>query len=567
MHRLIPISLLLASLAACDASQFSTARRADTAEAYRRFLTLSPDSENAPAARQRLEALEYRRVKAADKVIGYRMFLDEYPTGRYAADCTARMARKALARASTPADLQLILEQYPDTPQAATARERLPGALAEETLKAGDEVGMAAFLERFPGHTAGAAVRAALAKARFGQIKERDDRLELEAFARSLAGTPEAAAARERARVLLEDEVASMRTLLLLRELQTRYPRSPKLASATTLVRRHTAALALLELDLKTMARRPEVRLGGVELSRVNAACKARPARCQQLMVLARAARPWRPSGSIKVLRAAVFSEDLVGAWRSVESLGWAPDEAPADLLLELAGSARISTVRLASRALARWIKRGESERAGRWLRRRLRHTPNRSNLDELQRHGLLLLLARKDQGDATLRQLMNTAARTLSAGYLLAAHGGEDGAPRAVLTALARAASARLKSLKDSFPSELNQESGVAATLAERELFSLSRALAEAAGAGSGVSPLAMVQASIADTLVGWQARLTGEVDRFTPAADPDISDQVKRHEQGRAPALRALRRRRDPAGRAMTAALCLVHPTPGCP
>ena len=103
MHRPILISLLLVSLAACDASRFSTAKRADTVQAYRRFLVLSPDSEHAPAARQRLEALEYRRARAADKVIGYRMFLDQFPEGRYAADCQARMARTALDQARTPA--------------------------------------------------------------------------------------------------------------------------------------------------------------------------------------------------------------------------------------------------------------------------------------------------------------------------------------------------------------------------------------------------------------------------------------------------------------------------------
>lgn len=564
MHRILPMALLLASLVACDASRFSTAKRQDTIQAYRQYLALKPGSEHAPAARLRLEALEYKRARTADSVLGYRMFLERFPQGRYANDCRGRMASKAMARARTPADLQLILEQYPESDEATTARERLPAALAQQVLAGGDGAAMLAFLERFPGHPSGGKIRSALATARWARLNK-EDRLALESFARHMVGTPEARQARQQARTLLELEVAARGTLALLRELQSRYPRSSRMKELVAIVEKRAAAQALVTLDLKTLKKRPAIRLGGVEMSRVIAQCEVRPGACQALVAQARAARPWRPVGRIRTMRAAVYGEDLLSAWRGVEALGWAPDEASANLLLELAGTTRISMVRLASQSLARWISRGPSERTNRWVQARLRHKPNRGNLDEEQRHALLRLLASQGQGAADLRRLMATPDRTLCAGFLLATRAGAGTIPSTHLEQFSQAADARLKTLVESFPSQLNKESAVAATLAERELFSLTQVLTEAAGAGN--TSLAMLQARGADTLANWQSRLSGELDGFIPATDPDLSADVKRHEKGRGQALGQLRRKRDPATRAMFAAICHLHPGPGCP
>lgn len=573
MLRLLPTLLLLVSLTACDAARFSTARRQDTIEAYRKFLAVRPNSDHTKAASQRLEALEYRRARTADKVIGYRMFLDAYPGGRYAADCRARLAGKAMASAKTPADLQLILELFPDTEEAATARERLPGALAARVLMGGDDGAMASFLERFPGHASGEKIRAALATARWTKLGK-DDRLVLESFARRMAGTPEAREARKLARTMLENEVAARGTLALLRELQSRYPRSPRLAELSALVSQRTAALAMTEMNLMVLKKKPAIRLGGVEISAVIKQCGSRPETCQTLADLARAARPWRPVGMASTMRAAVYGEDLLGAWRGVEALGWAADEASANLLLELAGTTRISMVRLASRSLARWLSRGTGGSSQRWLKTRLRTAaaPNRVNPDDIQRHGLLRLLAgnakERGQGTVTLRKLMATPDRALSAGFLLATNaGGSGGLPLDQLQQLTRAAESRLKALEDGFPAALNKESAVAATLAERELFSLTRALAEASASMAGnSSPLALLQARAADTLARWQVHLAAELEGFIPATDPDLSAKVKTHRKGRASALITLRRRRDPAGRATAAALCMLQPSPAC-
>jgi len=570
MPRLLAILLLVAlSLPACEATRHAAAKREDTVEAYRRFLAQFPKSKRGDGVRMRLEALEFKRARSADRPIAYRMYLERYPSGRYARQCKARLARLSLDRARSVADLRLVMEKYEDTPEAAEARRRLPALLAAQVLASGDPAALRDFIQAYPGMKQTARVKRALARMRHGALG--DDRHALEAFARELAGTPEAEQARQRARGLLEQEVALTGSTTLLRELRSRYPRSARIPELRRLVARRQARLAVLALDMGALERTGVASIGKVKVQRVLAHCKRRPERCRQVKEAARAAGPWRPTGGAPALRAAVHGQDIIAAWRTIEALGWSPDIAAADLLVELLGSARPSTARLAGRGLARWLGRATGKARGPgWLAGHLRRPPRRGNDDEAQRHGVLLLLAGKEvQGRAALEALAARPGRALTGALLLVqfdlARGRKP--PTALTAQLAAAAGARLKSLRDAFPAELNAESGVAALLAERELFVLERVLARLVDAGGAGDAVTRAHATAADALARWRVDLERDVKAFRPAADPDLTAEVTRHERGRAAALRRLRAGRDPAGRAAAAAIQALYPVPASP
>ncbi len=568
MKRLFLLYLVVVALPACHAIRYSAVKEEDTAVAYRGFLASFPKSEHGPRIRERLEALDFKAARTEDRPIAYRMYLERYPSGRYAQESRRRLGRLGLARAKTVADLRLIMEQFEGSPEGAEARKRLPAAMAAQVLASGDEAVLQAFIREFPGVPESPKIKQALAGIRYSRLSE--DRFELETFARNLAGTPEAAKARQRARILLEGEVESTGFEALFRELQSRYPRSARLPELQALVRKRRILAALTTLDLKALAAVRDQKIGSVEISKVLASCHKRPKLCGAAVEAARDAMPWRPAGGLAAQRAAAYGQDLLAAWGAVEALGWAPDEASASLLLELLGSARLSTIRLAGPALDRWAGRAASSgMAARWLRDRLRRPPRRGNDDETQRYGALLILAGQEQkGRRLLNALTSRPGRILSSGYLLASLDTPRGKkPSAdLLSRFIRAADGRLKSLEEGFPSELNNESGVAALIAEREVFSLVQALTNILASAGPAEALSHLHVRAADTLARWQMELGREVKLYRRAEDPSLKALVNRHEQGRAKALKSLLRGRNMAGKAAAMAICQLHPIPTC-
>ncbi len=107
MNRNVLVALMVVSLAmACGCSrrqqEWETARRADTVEAYQRFLGSFPDGEFASQAQARVrelrEADDWQKAMRADTAEAYQAFLNQHPQGRMADEARIRIGNFALAQ-------------------------------------------------------------------------------------------------------------------------------------------------------------------------------------------------------------------------------------------------------------------------------------------------------------------------------------------------------------------------------------------------------------------------------------------------------------------------------------
>jgi hypothetical protein len=559
MKCLVPwlaISLTGVALCGCASSRYQAARRQDTVQAYRAYLARHPDDDQAQAARRRLEALEHRAAVASGRPLGCRLYLQRYPGGRYTGDCEARLARAAMERARTAADLRLIQERYGHTPQARKALVRLPDLLASQALASNQPARLRAYLDRYPGSRREADVRRRLARLELPRLGQ--DRYRLESFAQEFAGTPEAAEALRQVERLLAEEVAQTLDPATLGEYAARFPESDQLPRLRGLVQGRQVDLALMRVDYQALGKlRPgDSRRPGV--AAVLRLCKTRPRACRELRATARRAFRWEPAQSLKQLRAQVFDADLLVSWQAMEILGWMADREAGNLLLELLGTPRMSTLWIAERALRRWYSRQPRARQRLWARWHRRRTLREANADEAQRRGYLALMTGDAaEGRRLLRGVSGQPSRSLCAGYLTLRGQPRGGGPAPPGSAFIEGASRRVDWLKSSFPAELNRDSLVAGTLAERELFALTGARTEVEAQLEASPALARLQGRVAGLLARWRAQLAAVDGDFRPARRPRLEREVARHEQGRAAALRALRARRDAAARAVAAAI----------
>ncbi len=199
MKRSILLLLLLAS--GCRSTAYDAAVRADTPEAYRKFLREHPRDENAEAASSRLAELELAEARRLHTVVAYKRFLDEFPDAPQAATAKALLegmrfnaakekntalawrqfladhpdgkhraeAERALADAeladaansSDAAKLKRAIAENPDDPRAAEVRQRLDDR-AFEQAKAGGARALFAYLREFPAGRHREAARAEL---------------------------------------------------------------------------------------------------------------------------------------------------------------------------------------------------------------------------------------------------------------------------------------------------------------------------------------------------------------------------------------------------------------------
>ena len=557
---LLPI--LIVPLQGCDSSRFSAARGADTLDAYRRYLASEPKGKNAQLARKRVEVLEYKIARQADRPVGYNTYLRRYPRGKYALACNERLAQIALSRARTPADLRLVLERHEGTPEAREAARRLPGLLAKDAMSRKDPVACRDFLDTYPRAPQATKGRALLARLVFRTLGK--TRMELESFAQEFAGTPEATRAMERLRKLLALEVRETRDATLLRELEARFPRAAELKElrAQVLRRRFTAALARADMEALDAVKgdTPEAK----EAAALVRWCAARKRRCKQIREQARAAHVWSPAASLRSIQARVFSADLLVSWHAVTTLGWTPGWAAGDMLLELTGSSRLSMVWVAEGALWRWLSRLDAPARSRWIRRLARRPYRKANADEAQRRGALLLHSpRWAEGGRLMSEVSGRTGRILPATYLHLRLLGRarQPAPRRLVARFARSAENRVNALKDAIPKKVSDDNLVTATLAERELFALSKAVE---GLG-GHDRLSSLRGKVAVLLSHWRVRLARASKTFQPAREIHM-EQVDRHRKGRPAALRKLLVGRDPLSRAVGKAICQQDPLPAC-
>ena len=580
---LLLLALLLLLTASCESTHYGTALREDSAEAYLRFLARYPEGEHSEEARKRLERLRYWEARRADRPLAYNQYLQRYPNGTFAEACRKRLAGLALGRARTPADLELILERYPETEQAREAERRLPRLLAREALASNDPTRSQRFLARFQASPEAGAVREHLAALRYRGLPDRF--VALEAFVDEYPGTPQAREALSRLERLLADAVLESRDPGELERFRARFPKSARLEELATLVRQEQRGRAIARLDLEALKGLPE----DGDLLFLRRWCGARPRPCAALRADASRAAPWRPRQTPDELRRQAYAADPRQAWIAMDILAWSRTESAADLLLELVGSERLSTVWSAERALGAWL---DGEAVGprrRWIFRRLARAHRTANPDEAQRRAHLILSARGGDGEAALATLRGLAAggsHQLAAAYLLGLWEGRRGPRKSVgrstLARFTEAARARLKWLREAFPAELHVDSLFSAILAERELFALGEAMRviRARGSAAGLDDVAHEADGL---LVDWHRRLAGvsaasrtakagagpasAPATFVPASVPSVREEVARHEQGRGAALKRVRAV-GRAGKLVAAALCrraAVAP-PGC-
>lgn len=574
-----PHLVLLLLAAGCEPTHYSTALREDTAEAYLRFLARYPEGQRAEDARKRLERLRYWEARRADRPLAYNQYLQHHPSGTFAEACRRRLAELTLKRAQTPADLELVLERHPDTEQAREAERRLPRLLAREALASDDPARSQRFLARFRTSPEAGAVREHLAALRYRGVP--DQLVPLEAFVDEFPGTPQAREALSRLERLLADAVLESREARELARFRTRFPGSKRLEELTTLVRQEQRGRAIARLDLRALEA-PSEDGDALFLRRW---CGTRPRPCEALRAEASRAAPWRPRQTLDELRKQAYAADPQQAWRAMDLLAWSRSESAADLLLELVGSERLSTVWSAERALSAWLDgRGAGPRR-RWVESRLARVRRTVNPDEAQRAAHLRLSARGGGDDtalAALRRLAAGGSHQLAAAYLLGrweGRGAGTGVGRSTLARFTEAARARLKWLREAFPAELHADSLFSAVLVERELFALVEAM-RAIGAQGAAAGLDEVAQEADGVLVDWHRKLARDRGAesaarpasaptltFVPASVPSVREEVARHEQGREAALKRVRAA-GRAGALVAAALCrreAVAP-PGC-
>lgn len=564
MRALAPVGFLLL-VAGCDSSAYQRAARLDTRDAYLRYLARYPDGDHAEAATRRLEDLVFRAARQADRPLGYRMYLEHHPHGRHASACRLRLAKLALARARTPPDLLLITNRYPGTPEAAEAAKRHPKLLAEHVLAHRDPSLCRRFLDLYPGRTEALKIRTHLAGLLYPRLV--DDQAALESFAQEFGGTKHGGQALSRLETLLIEEVRQSRSQRSLRQLQSRFPRSPALRQLQLLVRKHEIENALIELNidaLEALATGEGEDLGDARMAL--RWCRLHASRCASMQMLARRAGPWLPGMSLKQLQRQSYSPVMETAWKAIQSLGWIALPTAGDHLLELISSQRLSSVWIATVALETWLKRKRDAERKRWIAMALKRSYRKTNEDEVQRRGYLCLLAdRTLEGRALLEGLMQRPGRMLTASYLLARREErtQGTISRPILGRLVASARARVKWLEQAFPEELHQDSLVAATLAERELFALKRALQ---GFSAPAAGLVDVKGDAKELLSRWRARLIKVSKDFRPAQQIDLEHEVRRHEQGRGAALHELGRQRSPLAKMVQGAICRRYPHHAC-
>lgn len=556
-----PGALLLGCLllAGCDAMHYRSALRENSVQAYRRYLARHPGGHHTAQARGRLEQQRYFQARRADRPLGYRLYLQEYPDGAHDAACRARLAGLALKQATTGAQLELILELHPDSREAREAERRLPALLAREALQRRDPSLCVRFLDRFPQSAGASNVRAHLAALRYPSVPNRLP--ELEAFIQELGGTPQGKQALVRLERLMIHQVQESLTPADLDQLRARFPDSAALPRLRQSVRRQQLWRALGRVDLEALRR-----MNDPEAEQLVRWCRETgQARCDALRRLAQQAAAWAPTRPIKDLCAGTYAADPQDAWLAITHLSFSRSVRAGEQLLELMGSARLSTIWITTSALDRWLLGLTPGRRGQWIQQRLARAHHPANDDEVQRRAHLLLLGNAaDEGLAQLRRLASHPSRMLSAGYLMA-HWERRQRPtrppsREALQRLSTGAHARVIWLKDAFPVELHEHSLFSGVLVERETFGLLGALDQIRGGipGGGAAGLEEARVEARTLLQDWRRRLVELSKRFTPASQPNIAPVVEHHEQGREAALRQLVRSSSGAGRLVARSLC---------
>lgn len=598
-------------LTGCEGRLVEQLRRDRSVAACSRYLARYPDGAHAAEARRVRDRARFSLARAADRPIGYTMYLRREPEGSFRSRARQRLAELLLARAHSVAAVEIVVERYGRTSAAKRADKRLAALLAKEALHSKAPALSRRYLARYPTHAKAVAVREHLAQLLYAELSNRLS--DLERFSRRFSGTRAGARASERVRRWLIAELEAIPRRDILEEIEVRYPEDSELIRLRELVREAELgrALSVVSIErLKRLARDPSRHASatsrpgvGSDAKRGAAArraaeavawCERREARCARLRLVARRAARWTPARSASQLRALAYAADMQQAWDAIERLGWLAEPRAGDVLYQLVGSQRLAAVWPASHALRRWLALQPRSTARRWVERRLAEEASSGDRDERQRQAFLRMIraraiaaraaaprrretaaprtsvgrasagesSSRRQGRRAMQSLLASPGRQLAASYLVLAAGGKG-----VAAALVRGARARLEYLKGAFPDELHDDSLPAAKLAERELFAIRRAL-DAARRGPIGGRSAQKLRELADDvdrqLARWRLKLSRARSGYESAHEVDLARTVQRHEQGRTAALRRLVRKRGWLARAVARALCRTQRPP---
>lgn len=150
----LPALLLIALLAGC-ANPFEEAKKADTIEAYEKFLAENPNHAKTGAARARLAELSLEATKKVGTLEAYDAFVQKFPKGK--AHEEAMKERKPLLLAwaeqqDTVDGWQKVLDDYGkgDRRTMLSARRRLSAAKDRELIGLGEPTKAQAFVKVDP---------------------------------------------------------------------------------------------------------------------------------------------------------------------------------------------------------------------------------------------------------------------------------------------------------------------------------------------------------------------------------------------------------------------------------
>ncbi|RME03495.1 MAG: hypothetical protein D6812_05160, partial [Deltaproteobacteria bacterium] len=145
------LCLFLFVAAGCASAAYERARRANTVEAYEKFLQNHPDSDQAPEARQRLEQLRYEQVKFLRTEQAYQSFIEQYPDNPYVPQIRKELEEIRYKRAITNGtleDYETYLKYHPTGEHVTEILTRYEERLWEEAELENTVAAFEKFLEK-----------------------------------------------------------------------------------------------------------------------------------------------------------------------------------------------------------------------------------------------------------------------------------------------------------------------------------------------------------------------------------------------------------------------------------